>query len=262
MAWTAVALGMLALLLAWPVPVLFARASWPSGAPARALLLWQLIALAGGASIIGALVLAGIAGLEWHPLAAGIAFGAAIGFVVHLLGHLAATALSVERQRRHHHALLQLLSSPHPTESRTLVLDDGAPVAYCLPHGIGSLTVLSRGLIETLGPAELAAVVAHERAHVEQRHDILLVAFRAWRSALPWFPIAALAAEEVGVLVELLADDHARRSADDACLARAILAVAGRGPDDTVAGVPAIAPRSMPRRTTDRVRRLLPADAA
>jgi len=255
----ALALAALAVLLAWPVPILLARASWPSRKPARALLLWQLSAVAGGLSIVGALVLAGIPALAWHPVAGGIAFGAAIGFVLHLLGHLAATMYSVSRQRRRHRVLLRLLCEPHPTEARTLVLDDGAPVAYCLPHGIGSLTVLSRGLIERLPADELAAVIAHERAHVEQRHDILLVAFRAWRSALPWFPIAARAEEEVGVLVELLADDHARRTADDAALARAIVAVAGHEGDDTIAGVPVAPPRSSPRRTTDRVRRLVTA---
>ncbi len=255
----AIVLAALALLLAWPAPAAFARASWPSRRPAAALLLWQAIAVAGAASITGALVLAGIAALGWDPVAGGIAFGAAIGFVLHLLGHLGATIYSVSRQRRRHHALLQLLCEPHPTEARTLVLDDGAPLAYCLPHGIGSLTVLSRGLIERLPADELAAVIAHERAHVEQRHDILLVAFRAWRSALPWFPIAARAEEEVGVLVELLADDHARRTADDATLARAIVAVAAHSGDDTVAGVPIGEPRLGPQRAADRVRRLVPA---
>src|SRR5699024_87527 len=38
-----------ALALAWPVPVLLARARWPMHAPVRALLLWQAIGLAGGA---------------------------------------------------------------------------------------------------------------------------------------------------------------------------------------------------------------------
>jgi len=245
------ALAVIALALAWPVPVVFARADWPTHAPARALLLWQAIALAGGLSMIGALVALGLGLVGLHPVWGGVAYGAALGFALHLLGHLAATVVSVARQRRRHHALLELLSSPHPTRARTRVLDDGAPVAYCLPHGIGSLTVLSRGLLESLGPAELAAVIAHERAHVEQRHDLLLVAFRAWRSALPWFPIAARAEQEVTVLVELLADDRARREAPDAVLARAILAVAERRPDAREAPDPS-------RRASERVRRLVP----
>ncbi|WP_431277223.1 hypothetical protein [Leifsonia poae] len=56
----AVALGVLALALAWPVPVLLARAKWPAAAPGLALTLWQSIALAGGISMIGSLLLFGL----------------------------------------------------------------------------------------------------------------------------------------------------------------------------------------------------------
>ncbi len=247
-------LAIVAVLLAWPAPIAFAYATWPSRAPARALLLWQVIALAGAGAIIGSLALFGVALLGSQPVAAGIAFGAGIGFVLHLLGHLAATVYSVARQRHRHRTLLELLSSPHPTEAHTLVIDDGVPVAYCLPDGIGSLTVLSRGLMERLEPAELDAVIAHERAHVDQRHDLLLLAFRAWRSALPWFPIAARAEQEVAVLVELLADDRARRTADDLVLARAIVAVAGNRGEELLSGME---DRPTSRRTGDRLRRLV-----
>jgi len=73
-------------------------------------------------------------------------------------------------------------------------------------------------------------VIAHERGHVEQRHDLLQLAFRAWRSALPWFPVAACAEAEVAALVEMLADDRARREVRDGALARAILSVGAIGP--------------------------------
>ncbi len=242
----ACALAIVAVLLAWPAPVALARAAWPSRAPARALLVWQAIGLAGGLSMIGALALAGLAVAPTRPA---LAVTPAAALAAYLLAHLAVVVVRVERQRRRHHALLELLSSPHPTRKRTRVLDDASPVAYCLPRGVRSLTVLSRGLLERLEPDELAAVVAHERAHVEQRHDVLLVAFRAWHAALPRFPVAGLAVREVAGLVELLADDSARRSVPDAVLARAILAVsAGRAAE---AAEGAEAPRAR-----DRVRRL------
>jgi hypothetical protein len=82
-----------------------------------------------------------------------------------------------------------------------------------------------------LSEDELAAVVAHERAHVTQHHHVLLVAFSAWRSALPWFPIATRAHEAVGLLIELLADDQARRTVSERNLSRAVARVA-------LAGVP------------------------
>ena len=218
----AIALAGVAVVLAWPVPIVLSRAAWPARAPARALLLWQVIALAGGLSMVGALWLFGDAFFPAHPWIAGIP---AALLALYLLGHLVVTATRFERQRRRHLQLLLLLSQPDPTRKRTVVLDDNAPVAYCLPRGVGSVTVLSKGLFDALQDDELAAVIAHERAHVEQRHEVLLVSFKAWRSALPWFPIAARAESEVEALVEMLADDHARRTQPDEVLARAILQV-------------------------------------
>ncbi len=76
----------------------------------------------------------------------------------------------------------------------------------------------------------MLAVIEHEKAHVTQRHDVVLVLFRAWYASLPWFPIAFRAQREVGMLVEMLADDTARRSVPDQVLARAIVLV-GAGQD-------------------------------
>ncbi|WP_261167373.1 M56 family metallopeptidase [Microbacterium sp. Marseille-Q6965] len=218
--------ALVAVLLAWPVPIALSRAAWPPRRPVLALLLWQGIALAGGFTMIGSLWLVGIALVPAHPWLAGTP---ALALAAYLLAHLVAAVVSFERQRRRHLALLELLSVPDPDRARTRVLDDAAPVAYCLPRGIGSVTVLSRGLLDDLEPAELAAVTAHERAHVEQRHEVLQVAFRAWRHALPWFPIAARAETEVAALVEMLADDVARRTQPAEVLARAILKVSRSG---------------------------------
>src|SRR4051794_41364713 len=57
---TAAALAVLAALLAWPVPAALARARWPRRDPLVALVCWQAIGLAGGLSIIGALLSHGL----------------------------------------------------------------------------------------------------------------------------------------------------------------------------------------------------------
>lgn len=227
--WAAAMLWLVSILLAWPVPVWFSRATWPMRAPVIALLVWQGVGLAGGFAMIGALALTGLAIAPEQPWLAVIP---AVLFALYLLAHLAVTTVQVTRQRRRHLALLDMLTAPHPTRARTRVLDDAVPVAYCLPRGAGSVTVLSQGLLDRLDADELVAVIAHERAHVEQRHDLLQLAFRAWRSALPWFPIAARADAEVAALVEMLADDHARREVRDEVLARAILQVGAHGPSE------------------------------
>lgn len=243
----AFALGLLALALAWPVPIMLSRSTWPTRMPVVALLVWQAIGLTGGFTMIGALALAGFAVAPSHPF---LALIPAVAFLVYLLAHLAVTIVQVTRQRHRHLALLEMLTSPHPTRARTRVIDDTVPVAYCLPNGARSVTVLSQGLLNRLDPDELVAVIAHERAHVDQRHDLLLLAFRAWRAALPWFPIAQRAEAEVAALVEMLADDHARREVHDVVLARAILAVGASG----VHGAEASGAGS--QRVSDRYRRL------
>ena len=242
------ALAVLAVALAWPVPLLLSRASWPARSPAAALVLWQAIAIAGGLSMIGALLTFGLAPFgpdlltatvnlvtgevdrieSWNALAL---CGAAL-LTAHLLLNLVLTIVRSERQRRRHEQLVRLLSSP--MESGARLLDSPAPVAYCLPGALSSITVVSAGLVELLDDSEMLAVIEHEKAHVTQRHDVVLVAFRAWYASLPWFPIAFRAQREVGMLVEMLADDTARRAVPDGVLARAIVLV-GAGQDRPLA---------------------------
>jgi Zn-dependent protease with chaperone function len=273
-----VLLGALAVVLAWPVPILLGRAGWPLRAPASALLLWQSIALTGGLSMIGALLTLGLlpyggdlpsairgfiaAVANDRPLPGTdalylLAVGAAILLGAHLVLNLVLTIVSTERQRRRHRQLVTLLGSPDPSRPNTQLLDNSAPIAYCLP-GARSITVFSAGLIELLDSDELSAVIAHEHAHVTQRHDLLLIAFRAWHISLPWLPIAYRAEREVGVLVEMLADDRARRVAADVTLASAIALVAGARTDaDDELVDRAVLPVATEQQTRNRVRRLL-----
>jgi Zn-dependent protease with chaperone function len=215
-------LGAVAVILAWPVPVLLARARWTLRMPAVAMLCWQAVAVAGGLSMIGAL---------WF-----VSVGAAVLLALHLLLNLGLTAAGTARQRRRHRQLVELLSTPMPDRPGMRLIENEAPVAYCLPGAPRSVTVLSDGLLRLLSEDELAAVVAHERAHVTQHHHIVLMAFKAWRTALPWFPIASRAEDAVALLVELLADDDARQVVPDRVLASAVVAVAG-------ADAAAVAPR-------------------
>jgi Zn-dependent protease with chaperone function len=273
-----VLLGALAVLLAWPAPVLLGKASWPLRAPASALFLWQSIALTGGLSMIGALLTLGllpygdslvrairgfVANVSNNQPLHGVdalyllAVGAAILLGSHLVLNLILTIVSTERQRRRHRQLVTLLGSPDPTRPGTQLIDNATPIAYCLP-GARSITVFSAGLVQLLDPDQLRAVVAHERAHVAQRHDLLLIAFRAWHLSLPWFPIAYRAEREVGALVEMLADDRARRGVPDIALASAIALVAGaRTNSSDEPSDLAVLPVATAQQTRNRVRRLL-----
>ena len=254
MFWASYLLAVLAIVLAWPVPVLLSRAQWPARSPFTAMILWQAIALAGGLSMIGAMLVYGlepigdnlIAGLRalagmvlynapttalgfWHIFA----LSAAALLTAHLVFTLLLTYYKIERQRRRHRELLSLLASPSAEGTGTLVISHNSPVAYCLPGGARSVTVLSDGLMAALEPAELRAVLIHENAHLSQRHHLLLWAFAAWRQALPWLPTTRLAQESVNSLIEMLADDVALKTESKATLIKAIAIVASGSAGNT-----------------------------
>ncbi|WP_087871821.1 M56 family metallopeptidase, partial [Arthrobacter globiformis] len=144
----------------------------------------------------------------------------------HLVFTLLLTYYKIERQRKRHRELLALLASPSDDGPGTVVINHDSPVAYCLPGGARSVTVLSDGLMAALEPAELRAVLIHENAHLTQRHHLLLWAFAAWRQALPWLPTTRLAQEAVNSLIEMLADDVALKTESKGTLIKAIAIVA------------------------------------
>jgi len=245
---TAASLAVLAALLAWPVPALLARARWPRRDPLVALVCWQAIGLAGGLSMIGALLVHGLA--PWghslpeavwsvvtaHPAGEPVrgdhwvALTLAGVLAFELLGVLVLSWVRTARTRRRHRELLELVVRPSAELPDTRLLEHPAPVAFCIP-GARPLLVLSSGMVAELDGDQLAAVVAHERAHLRERHHLLLLPFVAWEAALPVLPAAGRAHAAVRELVEMRADDVALHSlsgtAPRRTLARAIVAAAG-----------------------------------
>jgi hypothetical protein len=237
----------LAVLLAWPVPALLARAGWTRRDPMVALVCWQAIGLAGGLSMIGALLVHGLA--PWgHSLPEAswalvtgspaadpvrgdhwVSLTLAAVLASELLGVLVLSGVRTARARRRHRALLELVVQPSAELPDTRLLEHPAPVAFCIP-GARPLLVLSSGMVAELDDAQLAAVVAHERAHLSEHHHLLLLPFVAWEAALPVLPAAARAHVAVRDLVEMRADDVALRSLAGAAprrtLAQAIVAAA------------------------------------
>ena len=115
------------------------------------------------------------------------------------------------------------------------ILDVEQPLAYCLP-GVRSRVVVSEGTLSTLDSTEVTAILTHERAHLRARHDLVLEAFTAVHAAFPRFVRSASALDAVRLLIELLADDAAVRTAGPTPLARALVAcAAGRTPSGAMA---------------------------
>jgi len=90
------------------------------------------------------------------------------------------------------------------------VLDATQPAVYCVP-GRPPTIVLTTGALAALGPVQLTAVLAHERAHLAGRHHLLLAVTRSLAAIAPAVPLVARGTSEVARLAEMRADDVAAR---------------------------------------------------
>ncbi len=245
----AVALAGLSLVLAIPVPSALARARWPARAPHAALLLWQAVGLGGGLAILTAGLTLAAGSIDEHWLAGllavprnlsrlgalgwfGVGLTACVG--AWLISASIASGIRVVLARRVHRRILDVISQasrvgsgPSGSGVDIAVLDHPQAVAYCLP-GLRSRVVLSRGALATLTEGELAAVLAHERAHARGRHDLVIQPFIAWQRTFPFLPSARHAVTAVGGLVEMLADDSALRTRSRLELSGALGKLAGQ----------------------------------
>jgi Zn-dependent protease with chaperone function len=127
------------------------------------------------------------------------------------------------RARARHRALVRMLGVP---DSRGLyVLDDSRPAIYCVAGGRRACIVATTAALATLSSRELAAALAHERAHLRGRHHWLMTTARVMDRVLA--PIGYAPAEpQVNALVEMLADDQASGCCDARLLAEAMVRLA------------------------------------
>lgn len=227
---TTAILSLLAVVLAGPVPPLLARIPVLRRSPRAAMTLWQSVALAAVLSALGAglsmvtdsTLRPGSNGL-WYVVAV-VALLLTVVVLARLLlsGHRVGTR--VRAMRRRHRELVDLLSAEDAAGVRVLAHD--APMAYCLPGLAQSRVVVSAGTYNRLAPDEMEAVVAHERAHLRARHDLVLEAFTVLYEAFPRLVSSEAALREIRLLVEVLADRAARRRSGSRPLARALVALA------------------------------------
>lgn len=115
------------------------------------------------------------------------------------------------------------LTAAVPTDSIRLV--DGLPIPAFTIGWLRPVIHVSTELESQLSPAQLAAVLAHEYAHVRRRDPLRLTVLRALGCLLFWLPAMRRLAADVADDAEIIADDFAVRG-DPVALASAILALA------------------------------------
>ncbi|MFD5323800.1 M56 family metallopeptidase [Streptomyces sp. NPDC127092] len=151
--------------------------------------------------------------------------------------------LRARRRRSRHAETLRLVGRYDPGLGAT-VLDHERPAVYCLP-GRSRRVVVSSGAIDTLTEPQLAAALAHERAHISGRHHLLVAAAESFASVFPYLPLARHGGTAVPLLLEMAADDRALRRCSRDALATALYALAsGKAPREAFgAGGPSAALR-------------------
>jgi Zn-dependent protease with chaperone function len=132
-------------------------------------------------------------------------------------------------RRSREHAEVALVAGRALAGTGAVVLDDPRPAAYCVPGrvlaGTGPI-VLTSGALAVLDAPQLAAVLAHERAHLAARHHAIVTATRGLTAAFPAVPLFTRGAAAVARLTEMSADDAAARRAGRGPVAAALLAIA------------------------------------
>jgi Zn-dependent protease with chaperone function len=136
------------------------------------------------------------------------------------------------RVRRRHLSALRIAGRQDATSPTTLWLAHDRPLAFSMAGNPG-VVVATDGLTRHLDPAGVAAVLAHERAHLDGRHHQLVSSVSALRTVLAFLPLFERAPAAIRELVELAADVSAVRRHGVSAVRTALLGVSGSGVPDT-----------------------------
>lgn len=225
-------------------PWLLKDAKWPTRAPRLGILAWQslstsvvtAVALAASALTLGLThVSADVASLAdlcattlQHlyetPAGAVGSFVGAFAFVAGLARLVYVCVRLATTRRREKVRFLRVLDLVAHRDGATgaLVIDHSAPYAFCL-SGLAPRVVVTSALVAQLSDPQLAAVLAHESAHLRQHHHLVQFVSRVLSSAFgavaPWLHTAQ---QQMAYLIELTADDAAARAVGDQPLREAL----------------------------------------
>ncbi|WP_333894816.1 M56 family metallopeptidase [Mycolicibacterium gadium] len=263
----AILLLVYATLVTWVSPPLLSRLTCRGVSPRLGVAAW-LSAITGAllarAAAVTILVAAGVQGLSNSsammfclklvglPAAAPSPLSMAALIVIGLVASAVVTVKVTRAVRglrlhsREHAHTARVVGVPTDRPDVFVVAAD-RPAAYCVvgrPHAI----VVTSAAVETLDEAQLAAVLAHEDAHLSGHHHHLLMVLRALASSLPLLPLFTRGAAQVADLLEMCADDSAARRHGTRPLIAGMIMLAGSA-SSPVAGM-AVAANAVIARVT------------
>lgn len=243
----AVALSAYAVTVAWCLPAPLARLTGPGTGARLGIAAW-LVALASVLAAAGLALefLMRVLRASWPQLTQAVcremagnactplvyrsalySLGVAVATVVAALAAVVAAwrygrrVQGARRQTLAHGRAARIVGRALPGTGAVLI-EDPRPAAYC---AAGTIVVTS-GALGVLDGAQLAAVLAHERAHLAGRHHAITLIARGLAAAFPGVPLFGRAPGEVARLLEMSADDAAVRRTSRPVLVSALVAIA------------------------------------
>lgn len=202
------------------LPAVLAAGTWATRRPRLALLGWV------GAVVVGIVGL-NVSVLSWllpvpvwerTPADAGAILAWVVGgiaFATLIAGLSVVLGRAEEQWRRDaatRAAMVRALAGSQaydgPPGVHVRVLPNG-PASAWSTRCHGNRVMIGSGLADRLSPDELAAVIAHECAHLSGWHDRVLFLAQVNAASFPWIPGARSFAARVNLLIELAADDRA-----------------------------------------------------
>lgn len=136
------------------------------------------------------------------------------------------------------------------TDGGVVVIDAEERAAYCVA-GRPSAIVVTTAALAALDSAQLAAVLAHERAHLDGNHASIVAGVRSLAALFPHVALFTTGVTHVSTLLEMCADDVAVRRHGRQPLLAGLVALTGANPPHVMAAA-SVAVVRRARRLCDR----------
>jgi Zn-dependent protease with chaperone function/uncharacterized membrane protein len=144
-----------------------------------------------------------------------------------------ATAVLGMRSRAHEHARAVRLVGHHTGEADVVMVEAAKPAAYCVAGRPPAIVVTSAARA-ALDDRQMAAVLAHERAHLAGHHAVIVSTLRALAAAFPRLSLITEGSRQVARLLEMCADDTAARRHSNRALLSGLVALTAAAPAEAL----------------------------
>lgn len=213
-------------------PWILTRGTWQVRHPRTALTAWFSTFVIGCSLLVGSVLAAVATAVGMQTAGAGSGTGAlvtvvswvgltAMGAFIGLLSGVTEPLVTAHRQALRHHAPVATSREERGTFTLVRFTSDD-PIAIAVP-GRRPEILLSSAMSAALTPAQLQAVLAHEYAHLQHRHGLVVRIAELNALVVPrWLRAGASLRRATLLLVELIADDVAARQAGVWALAAAL----------------------------------------